>query len=101
MVVLLEYSPSNGTLFFCNNIKSKMGILNFTLTKNPNQFFFFEKFVYVFINAGIGWNFNVLNVLCQITFPSCTLNDMDQLLSVKHKAMYILILDNLQYISGF
>ena len=26
--VLLEYSPSYGTLFFGNNIKSKMGILN-------------------------------------------------------------------------
>ena len=42
-VHLLEYSPSNGTLFFGNNIKSKMGILNLirkiyfnqkTLTKN-------------------------------------------------------------------
>ena len=58
-----------------------MGILNLiqkiyfnqkTLTK------MFLKFVYVFINAGIGWNFNILNVLCQITFPSCTLSDMDQ-----------------------
>ena len=44
--------------FFCNNIKSKMEILNLiqkiyfnqkTLTKN-----IFLKFVYVFINAGIG-----------------------------------------------
>ena len=26
--ILLAYSPSNGTLFFGNNIKSKMGILN-------------------------------------------------------------------------
>ena len=68
--------------FFGNNIKSKMGILNLirkiylnqkTLTKN-----IFLKFVYVFINAGIGWNFNILNVLCQITFPACTLGDMDQ-----------------------
>ena len=41
--VTVEYSPSNGTLFFSNNIKSKMGILNLirkiyfnekTLTKN-------------------------------------------------------------------
>ena len=80
--VLLEYSPSNGTLFFGNNIKSKMGVLNIirkiyfnqkALTKN-----IFLKFVYVFIKAGIGWNFNILNVLCQITFPSCTLGDMDQ-----------------------
>ena len=38
-----------------------------TLTKN-----IFLKFVYVFINAGIGWNFNILNVLCQITFPYTT-----------------------------
>ena len=80
--LLLEYSPSNGTLFFGNSIKSEMGILNLirkiyfnqkTLTKNN-----FLKFVYVFINAGIGWNFNIRNVLCQITFPSCTLSNMDQ-----------------------
>ena len=79
---LLAYSPSNGTLFFGNNIKSKMGILNLirkiyfnqkTLIKN-----IFLKFVYVFINAVIEWNFNILNVLMQITFPSCTLSDMDQ-----------------------
>ena len=72
-----------------------MGILNLirkiyfnqkTLTKN-----IFLKFVYVFINAGIGWNFNFLNVLCQITFPACTLSDMDQWLSVEYKTMYILI----------
>ena len=40
---VLAYSPSNGTRFFGNNIKSKMGILNLirkiyfnqkTLTKN-------------------------------------------------------------------
>ena len=59
-----------------------MGILNLTRKiyfnqKNPNQKFFL-KFVYVFINAGIGWNFNILNVLCQRTYPSCTLGDMDQ-----------------------
>ena len=80
--ILLEYSPSNGTLFFGNNIKPKMGILNLirkiyfnqkTLTKN-----IFLKSVYVFINAGIGWNFNMLKVLCQITFPFCTLSNMDQ-----------------------
>ena len=29
-------------------------------------------------HAVIGWNFNILRVLCQITFPSCTLSDMDQ-----------------------
>ena len=67
--------------FFGDNIKSKMGILNLirkiylnqkTLTKA-----IFFKFVYVFINAGIGCNFNILNILCQITFPSCTLGVMD------------------------
>ena len=67
---------------FDNNIKCKMGILNLipkiyinqkSLTKN-----IYLKFVYVFINAGIGWNFNILNVLCQTTFPACTLSDMDQ-----------------------
>ena len=57
-----------------------------TLIKN-----IFLKFVYVFINAVIGWNFNILNVLMQITFPSCTLSDMDQWLSVEHKVMFILI----------
>ena len=59
-----------------------MGILNLirkiyfnqkTLTKN-----IFLSFVYVFINAETGLNLNVLNVLCQITFPACTLSDMDQ-----------------------
>ena len=43
-----------------------------TLTK-----YIFWKFLYVFINAGVGWNFNILNVICQITFLACTLNDMD------------------------
>ena len=43
-----------------------------TLTKN-----IFEV-VHVFINAVIGSNFNILNALCKITFPSCTLSDMDQ-----------------------
>ena len=79
--VIVVY-PFKWNTFFGKNIKSKMGILNLilkiyfnqkTLTKN-----IFLKFVYVFINAGIGWNFNILNVLCQIIFPSCTLSDMDQ-----------------------
>ena len=74
--------PFKWNTVFGNNIKSKIGILNLirkiclnqkTLTKK-----YFLKFVYVFINAGIGWNFNVLNVLCQITSPACTLSDMDQ-----------------------
>ena len=56
-----------------------------TPTKN-----IFLKFVYFFINAGIGWNFNILNVLCQTTFPACTLSDMDQWLSVEYKTMYTL-----------
>ena len=72
-----------------------MGVLNLirkiyfnqnTLIKN-----IFFKFVNVFINAVIGWNFNIPYVLMQITFPSCTLSDMDQWLSVEHKAMYKLI----------
>ena len=89
---LLGYSPSNGTLFFGNNIKSKMGTINlfenYISTKKPNQKYFLT-FVYVFINAGIGWNFDILNFLCQITFPSCTLSDMDQWLAVEYKTMYI------------
>ena len=55
------------------NSKKKYFNQKKTLTKN-----IFLKFVSVFINAGIGWNFNILIVLCQITFPSCTLSDMDQ-----------------------
>ena len=93
MYRLAIHGPSNGTLFFGKSIKSKMGILNLirkiyfnqkTLNKN-----IFLKFVYVFINAGIGWNFNILTVLCQITFPSCTLCDIDQWLSVEYNTMYI------------
>ena len=66
-----------------------MGILNLirkiyfnqkTIIKN-----IFMKFVYVFINAGLGWNFNILNLLCQISFPSCTSSDMDQSLSVEYE----------------
>ena len=68
--------------FFGTNIKSKMGILNLIRKIYFNQKTLNKdillKFVYVFINAGIGWNFNILNVLCQIAFPSCTLSDMDQ-----------------------
>ena len=50
-----------------------------------------KQFVYVFINAVIGWNSNILNFVCQITFPSSSLSDRDQCLSVEHKAMYILM----------
>ena len=69
-----------------------MGILNLirkiyfnqnTLTKN-----IFLKLVYVFINAGIGWNFNILNDLRQITFHAFTLSDI---LSVDSNTMYVLI----------
>ena len=74
--------PFKWNTVFGNNIKSKIEILNLiqkiyfnqkNLTKN-----IFWTFVYVSINAWIGWNFNILNVICQITFPSCTLSDMDQ-----------------------
>ena len=60
--------PFKWNTVFGNNIKTKMGILNLilkiyfnqkTLSKN-----IFLKFEYIFINAGIGWNFNILNVLC-------------------------------------
>ena len=68
--------------FFDNNIKSKMGILHLNrkiyFDQNTLTKIFFLKFVYVFINTGIGWNFNILNVLRQITFPACTLSDMYQ-----------------------
>ena len=57
----------------------------------------FFKFVCVFINAVIAWNFNILNVIGQIKFPSSTLNETDQWLSVEHKAMYILLLPNRLY----
>ena len=45
--ILLKYTPSNGTLFFGNNIISKMGILNLYFKnifkpKNPNQNYVFE-----------------------------------------------------------
>ena len=58
-----------------------------TLIKNN-----FLKFSYVFTNAPIRWNFNIINVLCLIIFPSSTgtVRDMDHSLSVEHKAMYIL-----------
>ena len=39
----------------------------------------------VFINAVIGWHFNIFNNIGQIIFPSSTLSDTDQRLSVKHK----------------
>ena len=45
--------------------------------KNPNQKYFW-KFACIFINAVIGWNFNILNVLGQIIFPSSTLSETDQ-----------------------
>ena len=81
-------------LFFGSNSKSKMGTLNVNRKINLNEKTLikniFLKFVYVFINAVIGWNLNILNVLCQITFPSSTLSDMDQWLSAEQ-----------QYISGY
>ena len=41
------------------------------------------------MKAVIGWNFNILNILCLIIFPSSTLNETDYRLSAKHKEMYI------------
>ena len=67
---------------FDNNIKSKTRILNLigniylnqkTLIKN-----IFLKFACVFINAVIGWHFNIVNVIGQITFLSSTLSETDQ-----------------------
>ena len=68
--------------FFGNNVKSKIKILNlirkiYLNKKNPNQKYFL-KFVCVFINAVIGWNFNILNGLCQIIFLFSTLSETDQ-----------------------
>ena len=57
-----------------------------TLIKN-----IFLKFACVFINAVIGWHLKILNVIGQIIFPSSTLSETDQCLSVEHRAMYILI----------
>ena len=51
----------------------------------------FLKFACVFVNAVIEWYFNILNVIGQIIYPCSTLSEMDQCLSVEHKAMYILI----------
>ena len=59
--------PFKWNTFFGKNIKSKTGILNlirkYILTKKTLTKNIFLKFVYVFINAMIGWNFNILNVL--------------------------------------
>ena len=52
---------------------------------------YFLKFAHVFINAVRGWHFNILNVIGQIIFPSSTLSETDQWLSVEHKVMYILV----------
>ena len=45
--------------------------------KNPYQKYFW-KFACFFINAVIGWNFNILNVLGQIIFTFNTLSETDQ-----------------------
>ena len=50
---------------------------NISKPKNPNQNIFL-KFACVFINAVIGWHFNILNVIGQIIFPSSTLRETDQ-----------------------
>ena len=45
--------------------------------KTPDQKLSF-KFACVFINAVIGWHFNILNVIGKIIFPSSTLGETDQ-----------------------
>ena len=40
----------------------------------------FLKFAYVFINALIGWNLYILNVLCQMIFPSSAVSEMYHLI---------------------
>ena len=81
--------------FFGNNIKSKLRILiligNIYLDQKTLIKIFFLKFAGVFINDVIGWHFNILNVKGQIIFPSSSLRETDQWLSVEHKVMYILI----------
>ena len=67
---------------FGNNMKYKMRILNligniYLNKKKPNQKYFL-KIACVFINAVIGWHFNILNVIGQIIFPSSTLSETDQ-----------------------
>ena len=68
--------------FFGNNIKSKMRILdlieNLYLNQKKTNQKYFWKFACIFINAVIGWNFNILNVLGKILFPSSTLSETDQ-----------------------
>ena len=73
--------PIKWNTVFGNNIKSKMRILDligniYLNKKNPNQKFFL-KFACVFINAVIGWHFNILNVIDQIIFLSSTLYETD------------------------
>ena len=67
------------------NIIGEIYLNQKTLIKN-----IFLKFGFVFIKAVIGWNFNILNILCLMMFPSSTLSEMDHWLSVEHKAMYML-----------
>ena len=45
--------------------------------KIRNQKYFF-KFACIFINAVIGWHFNILKITGQIIFPSSILSEMDQ-----------------------
>ena len=82
-------------MFLRNNIKSTMRILilfgNIYLNQKILIKNMFLKFACVFINGGIGCNFNIPNIIGQILFPSRTLSEMDHWLSVEQKAMYILI----------
>ena len=61
---------------------SKMVILyligNIYLNQKTLIKIIFWKFACIFINAVIGWNFNILNVLGQIVCPSSTLSETDQ-----------------------
>ena len=65
--------------FFGNNISSKLRILNLIgetcLNQNALIKNMFSKFAYNVIHAMIGWNFNILHVLCLIKFPSSTLSE--------------------------
>ena len=53
-------------------------IVNIYLNKKKLIKNIFLKLACVFINAVIGWHFNILNVKGQILFPSSTLRETDQ-----------------------
>ena len=53
------------------HLKFEFYIFNWKYIFKPNTIIknIFGKFACIFINAVIGWNFNILNVLGQIIFP--------------------------------